>query len=355
MPHSLSMPRTKTVPRAKLMLQIFTADAGTARQKAYPCLTSLAMLAALFVAPSPLTAAPADFPANCPTLQEKPFRLQKIGDGVYVRKGLHEIFTPQNHAAIANIGFIIGETSIAVIDSGGSFCDGTRFHAALREISNLPISHVINTHVHPDHLLGNQAFNNQGVTFVGHHNLKRALADKGEIYIENLKRIAGEEAMQGTAIVAPTLEIKDQQTINIGNRELQLIAYDTAHTNQDLVVFDKKSQILWSGDLLFDEHIPVVDGSLLGWQKRLDEIAKIPAKKVVPGHGGPLLDWPAALDDERRYLAVLTKDLRDLISQGATMLEAQTTAAASEKGKWQLFEDFNARNASAAFAELEWE
>lgn len=316
--------------------------------------TAIAM-ALLTVASIHAATAQKPAPAGCPSLQEKPFRLQKVGEGVYMRKGLHQVFTPDNHAAIANIGFIIGETSIAVIDTGGSYCDGTRFYTALREISDLPISHVINTHVHPDHLLGNRAFEEDGVTFVGHHNLKRALADKGETYLENLKRIAGKAAMEGTTIVAPNKEVKGSETINIGNRELQLIAYGTAHTNQDLVVFDKKSSILWTGDLLFHEHIPVVDGSLLGWQKTLDELAKIPADKVIPGHGGPLLDWPAGLSDERRYLAVLTKDLRALIADGATMLEAQTSAAASEKDKWKLFDEFNARNASAAFAELEWE
>lgn len=293
--------------------------------------------------------------AHCPTEQQLAFNLQKISDRTYVRKGLHEVFTPQNFAAIANVGFIIGDTSVAVIDTGGSYCDGHRLLTAIRSITDKPISHVINTHTHPDHLLGNAAFVDENPAFVGHHNLTRALQERGPIYIENLTRLMGEEQLKGTKIILPTKTIATTETINIGNVELQLTAHETAHTNQDLTVYDTTSKIIWTGDLLFHEHIPVVDGSLLGWQQRMDELSKIPATHVIPGHGQPMMKWPEALENQRTYLATLTKDLRKIIEDGGTMLEAQSGAAKTEKDKWLLFEEFNARNASTGFAELEWE
>lgn len=293
--------------------------------------------------------------AHCPTEQQRPFNLLKISDSTYVRKGLHEVFTPQNFAAIANIGFIIGDKSVAVIDTGGSFCDGHRLYTALRAITDKPVSHVINTHTHPDHLFGNAAFINEKPEFIGHHNLTRALQDRGPIYLENLKRLMGEGQLKGTQIILPTKTVKTTETINLGNLELQLTAHETAHTNQDLTVFDPAAKIIWTGDLLFHEHIPVVDGSLLGWQQRMDELARIPATHAIPGHGQPMMEWPKALENQRAYLAALTRDLRKIIEDGGTMLEAQSEAASSEKDKWLLFEEFNARNASTGFAELEWE
>lgn len=292
---------------------------------------------------------------SCPTIKEQPFKLTKIAKDTYVRKGVHQIFTPQNLAAIANIGFIVGETAIAVIDTGGSYCDGKRFLGAIRKISNKPIAYVINTHTHPDHTFGNQAFKAENPVFIGHKNLPRALADKGPLYLNNLKRLVGEQAMADTKIILPTKTVSDTMEIDLGNKRIILKAYQTAHTDHDLTVYDPSTKIIWTGDLLFAEHTPVIDGSLLGWQKVMDQLAKIPAKYVVPGHGGPLIEWPKALDPQRAYLQSLTKDLRTIIQKGGTMLEAQSDAGHSQKKGWLLFDQFNPRNASTGFAELEWE
>lgn len=291
----------------------------------------------------------------CPSHAEHPFTLSKVAPGTYVRKGVHELFTSKNLAAIANISIIIGETSIAVIDTGGSYCDGKRFLAAIRKISNKPISHIIITHAHPDHSFGTAAFLGERATIIGHANLKRAMAEKGPLYLGNLSRLMGEGAMARTKVILPTKMVKDNEVLDIGGHKLTLTAHKTAHTDHDLTVFDQTTKILWTGDLLFHEHIPVVDGSLLGWRERLDQLEMIKAKHVVPGHGGPLLDWPKALAPEKAYLQALIKDLRTIIEEGGTMREAQTSAGHSQKNLWRLFDDFNARNASTGFAELEWE
>ena len=60
-------------------------------------------------------------------------------------------------------------------------------------------------------------------------------------------------------------------------------------------------------------------------------------------------------DDERAYLTRLTADLRAAIRKGESVKAAASEAAAGERDKWRLFEDYNARNATAGFAELEWE
>jgi hypothetical protein len=65
--------------------------------------------------------------------------------------------------------------------------------------------------------------------------------------------------------------------------------------------------------------------------------------------------WPAALDDERRYFERLSQDVRALIRRGDTIAAAASSAAESERSRWELFGDSNARNATAAYSELEWE
>ena len=117
---------------------------------------------------------------------------------------------------------------------------------------------------------------------------------------------------------------------------------------------DDTTRTLFAGDLVFLQHIPVVDASLRGWLAATDALSRIPARQVVPGHG-PVTEWPLALASERRYLERLAQDCRALIASGATLAEAAGTAGISEKPQWELFEAYNARNATAAFAELEWE
>jgi hypothetical protein len=98
----------------------------------------------------------------------------------------------------------------------------------------------------------------------------------------------------------------------------------------------------------------VLDGSIRGWLAVLDELGAIPAQRMVPGHGS-VSDWPGALADERRYLEKLAADVRGLIAGGKSITVAADSAAASERSHWALFDDFNARNATAAFSEIEWE
>ena len=106
---------------------------------------------------------------------------------------------------------------------------------------------------------------------------------------------------------------------------------------------------------MFEGHIPVIDGSILGWIKLMDKLAATPADHVVPGHGSVTMKWPAALEPQKTYINKLAADLRKIIADGGTMLDAQKQAGNSEMPKWKLFTEFNARNASTAFAELEWE
>jgi hypothetical protein len=66
-------------------------------------------------------------------------------------------------------------------------------------------------------------------------------------------------------------------------------------------------------------------------------------------------DWPAALADERRYLTTLLTDVRASNTKGEPIRTAADKAAATERLHWDLFDDYNARNATAAFSEIEWE
>src|SRR5215470_15091484 len=279
--------------------------------------------------------------------------ISEVAPGVFVHFGVNELMTIENEGGIANVGFVVGDEAVAVIDTGGSVREGRRLLAAVRTVTAKPIRYVINTHAHPDHAFGNAAFARNGAVFVGHRNLPRALSTRGPFYLSAFRRIKG-NLLDDAELVAPQRQIEGEEQLDLGNRILRLRAWPVAHTDNDLTVLDEVTQTLFTGDLVFLRHIPVVDGSLRGWLTVLGPLAQVPARRVIPGHG-PAAPWPVALDDERRYLDRLAADCRALIARGTPLAVAATTAGVSEKSSWELFAEYNARNATAAFAELEWE
>jgi quinoprotein relay system zinc metallohydrolase 2 len=283
------------------------------------------------------------------------FATAEIAPGVHVHQGRYELSSPENRGDIANCAFIVGDESVAVIDTGGSALVGRDLRAAVRKVTDKPVRYVVNTHMHPDHVLGNVAFEDDKPQFVGHAKLARGLAARTDRYMLMNKEAVGEAAFADSKIIPPTLAVQDRLELDLGNRTLVLEAQKTAHTDNDLVVTDKTTDTLILGDLLFSVHIPTLDGSIRGWLAVLDKLSAIPAARVVPGHGPASMDWPAAAEPVKRYLNLVASDVRRMIQEGKTLAEASKTAAQSERDKWQLFDEFNARNVSAAFAELEWE
>lgn len=279
----------------------------------------------------------------------------EVAPGVFVHRGRHAVFSPENEGDISNPGFVVGADAVAVIDTGGSPIVGRALKAAVTAVTDKPIRYVINTHMHPDHVFGNAAFEDDGVTFVGHHKLERGLLARAERYLAINKELLGAAAFEGTKILPPTMKVDGSQTIDLGGRTLELTSQPTAHTDNDLTVTDSATGTVFMGDLLFVEHIPTIDGSIKGWMALLERFGKTPPQRVVPGHGPAALTWADAATPLQRYLTTVATDVRLLIKQGKTLAEATESAGSSEKGAWILFEEYHKRNVSAAFAELEWE
>jgi quinoprotein relay system zinc metallohydrolase 2 len=292
--------------------------------------------------------------AHAQALRDQPLPLAQVAPGIFVSQGVHELTARSNAGAIANIGVIIGARGVCVVDSGGCFLWGQRLREAIRRLTSLPVTHLVQTHMHPDHIFGAAAFLPDQPVVLGHRNLPGALSVRQEYYRRRLTQELGDLA-QGSVAVQPTQLVSAETEIDLGSRVVRITAHPTAHTDNDLSLFDVETSTLWAGDLVFMDRIPVLDGSLLGWLGVMNDLRRIHAARVVPGHGPKVAEWPAALDAQERYLTLLRDQIRRVQRQGGTMEQAIASVGQDERPRWTLFDDYNARNVTAAFHELEWE
>ncbi len=283
---------------------------------------------------------------------DAPLVMEEVAAGIFFRRGLDADAAAGNADAICNAGFVIGDDAVCMIDPGGSLSDGAALRQAVRERTARPVTHVVLTHVHPDHVFGAGAFADDHPVFAGHAGLPALLAERGTFYREKLDAALGPGA--AGPVVAPTLLVAETSTIDLGGRVLTLAAQPPAHTAADLTVFDARTATLVTGDLLFVRRVPSLDGDLLGWLRVLASLREIPARRVVPGHGPVASDWAAA-DDLQRYLETLLRETRAAVAAGTPMQDAARTVARGERERWALFDDYNERNVLEAYRMLEWE
>lgn len=281
------------------------------------------------------------------------FEVDEIADGVFLHYGKHEQINAENSGDISNIGFILGEEYVAVIDTGGSRKVGEQLKREISKVTDLPIRYVILTHAHPDHVFGVKAFESAEIEVVGHKNLTDSLIQRGKFYRDRFinEGLSGDDLM----LLPQTVFVNGSIRLDLGNRQLLLVATETSHTNNDLLVIDEATKTIWTGDLVFRERIPVIDGDVIGWLETMDMLLQYSANLIVPGHGHIAVNWPEALQDQRRYLQKLVVQARELLLENGTIQDAVREVGMDEAQHWVLFSDHHGQNVSRVYTQLEWE
>lgn len=273
---------------------------------------------------------------------------QRIAPDTYLLYGKLENFTPQNLGNISNTAFIVTSAGVVVIDTGSSKAYGEAQQAAIQAITNQPVTMVLNTHHHPDHCFGNQAYDPQIV-----HALPdtiRGIKQQGPSFLDNLYRMVG-DPMRGTEVHPPgkTLEPGTQR---FGDHELEFIAFD-GHTGADLVIFDKTTGVLFAGDLVFHQRPLATPHAHIGkWLGALDPLEQIPFTLLVSGHGNVASD-AAPIQTTRRYLQWLHQTFAAASLKGKHMNEVMHSPAPQEFEAMPMFREELARSVVHLYGKYE--
>jgi uncharacterized sulfatase len=245
---------------------------------------------------------------------------QPVARDVYAFIGKTEDFDTVNGGNIVNTGFIVGAEGIVVIDSGPSLRYGQQMRQVIARVSAKPVVLVINTHHHPDHFLGNQAFADVPIGALA--DTRQGIATEGNAFAENLFRMSG-NWMKGTEVQVPNRTLQAGK-LEVAGRALRLVALD-GHTGADLVVIDEQSGVLFAGDLVFNVRAPTTPHADVGhWLAALDQLEKLTRESgfttLVPGHGAVTRD-AAPIRQTREWLKWLTTSLREAARAGLDMNE----------------------------------
>lgn len=226
-------------------------------------------------------------------------------------------FSRDNGGNIVNVAFIATGNGAVVIDTGPSRLYGEALRQLVEATTGEPISHVLLTHHHPDHVFGNQAFDPDTLYML--ESGRQALASEGEAFSDNMYRLVG-DWMRGTEVVVPANTLEPGPLV-VGDHRFRLLEF-TGHTGSDLVVFDETTGVLFASDMVFYNRALTTPQSpgVMVWAKELMVLEELPYSLVVPGHG-PVVTDDSAFRQMNDYLSWLYQTLSSSASRGLTLAE----------------------------------
>lgn len=282
-------------------------------------------LGLLFIASNSLASA---------TQAEPPMVVEQVGPHSYYVQGESALGSSANQNFISNAGFVITPKSVVVIDALGSPRLAERLTAEIRKLTPLPISNVILTHYHADHIYGLQYFKTLGAHITAHASAKEYIqSDTARLRLEASRTDLAPWIDDKTQLVEADTWITGPTTLEIGGWVFEIDHVGPAHTPEDLIVFVAEEKLLFAGDLFFNGRLPFVGkANSSQWILSLEQMLKHDATAVVPGHGPASKNPKKDIAMTRDYLKYLRSSMGQAVDDFVPFEEAYKTT------DWSAFE-----------------
>lgn len=239
--------------------------------------------------------------------QELAMRLERVSPSVWYVEGASALGTRANKNFISNAAFVITPAGVVVVDALGAPVLAHSLMAHIRSITPLPVTHVLVTHYHADHIYGLQAFKDAGARIIAHQGARAYLhSETALLRLQASRQDLAPWVDQDTHLVEADQWIDGVQDVVVGGVRFVLHPVGPAHTPEDMVVYLPSEKVLFAGDLVFRSRIPFVGQADSGqWIKSLDILLGFDASVVVPGHGPLTRDARKDMQLTRDYLVYL--------------------------------------------------
>ena len=243
---------------------------------------------------------------------------RQLADGLYYLEGQG-----------GNIAVSVGEDGVFIVDD--QFAPlSPRIMAAIAELSDDPVSFVINTHHHGDHVGGNANFAAAGATVVAHQNAR--------------PRIAGNFEDGPPAGALPIVTFSEDVTFHFNGETIHVFHVDPAHTDGDAMVHFLSADVIHTGDVFRTTSYPAADanggGDLMGILAAYRRLTTVMDEdtRLLPGHG--VVSDRAALDEQLAMIEEVRSSVAAAKASGQSLeavLAMDLTAAYDERwsaGRW---------------------
>lgn len=281
---------------------------------------------------------------------------QKIAANTYVIHGPVGFPSAENKGFMNNPVFSITKTGVVVIDPGSSLYSGQMVLRQIRKISDMPVTHVLSTHIHGDHWLGNHALKDAfpDAMFIGHPEMiAQAKAGEAESWLKRMSTFT-KGATDGTKAVIPTKAFDDADSFVTGGVTFRILAPKQAHSGTDIMVLIVEDKVLVTGDNVLNTRVGRMDDATFrGNIKACDVALNSGATIFVPGHG-PTGD-STVVTNFRTYLSTIYETAAVLIEDGLSAFEMKPKIVAKLEAyqAWKDFDDQIGKQVSLAMLEAE--
>jgi glyoxylase-like metal-dependent hydrolase (beta-lactamase superfamily II) len=274
----------------------------------------------------------------------------KVNATTFCFFGSPEAINEHNNGNMVNSCFVNMGSSYLVVDSGPTYQYAQQAYSQIKEIKNLPISYLINTHVHDDHWLGNGYYKELGVNIIGSVKFQ----DETKAEITRMQRNVSKDAYAKTTQVFPNLFVDKEKTFTVDGKKIVITSVNKkAHTSSDLLVYIPDYSTIFVGDIVFNNRLPSLrDGNILEWIKELEQIKAMKLKNIIGGHGANT--DTNSLDFTYNYLVELRAKVAKSIEDGKDIEDAVSNIKMPTYEKVHMYDILQKQNIETAYRTMEW-
>ncbi len=287
--------------------------------------------------------------ATAETLQVQP-----VAKDIWAIIGETEQRSPENLANNASFGLIATPDGAVLIDPGGSWQGAEALHRVIRELTDQPVTHVINTGGQDHRWLGNGYWRAEGATIIASQAAVADQTARGTQQMSALARFLG-NALEGTEPAYADITFEADHRLEIGGLRLDITNPGPAHTPGDSFVWIEARDVMFSGDIVYVDRILGVgpQSNVRDWIDAFEVMAAHAPAHIVPGHG-PVTDLDTARRDTLDYLENLRARIGAVIETGGDIMDAPGI----DQSDWAYLKQFDSlagRNAQITYEQMEWE
>lgn len=275
----------------------------------------------------------------------------KVNERIYALLGPTELPNAHNGGYMVNSTLILGDKGAILIDTGFSDEVGAHIRNAAEKITKLPITHVINTHHHGDHTLGNVIF--QGAEIISSENCKKLVEDTGADWIAIAETSIGRKLPNTRPVPASRTYASQTRTpVEVNGVKMEFWVPVAAHTKGDMLVWLPDDKVLIGGDVLVNTVTPAFrDAEVRDWVATLAEVQQYPAKTIIPGHG-PLMTMKDANAMHKR-MAAFYAEVEKVYKSGGSEADVRKQVSLNDWKKLKHFNEQMGGNINRTWLEIE--